>query len=157
MRKNKVFVSGTSLLVAVALMLCTASCGTILYPERRGQQAGRIDAGVAVLDGVGLVLFIIPGVIAFAVDFATGAIYLPSGHSRTDLDPRDLQNARIIQTKCTSLTLDEVETLVEQQIGQDIELGSAETKVARINSGNELVWGSISEVLTPDQFAIFFF
>ena len=157
MRKNKIFVSGTSLLVAAALMLCTASCGTILYPERRGQQAGRIDAGVAVMDGVGLILFVIPGVIAFAVDFATGAIYLPSGHSRTDLDPTDLQNARVIQTEGSTLTLNEIEALVEKQIGQDIELGSTETRVARIYSGNDLVWGSMSEVLTSDQLAVFFF
>jgi hypothetical protein len=52
-------------------------CGTILHPERRGQPSGRLDWGVVVLDGLGLLLFFIPGVIAFAVDFATGAIYLP--------------------------------------------------------------------------------
>lgn len=57
-----------------------AACGTLLYPERRGQRSGRIDVGVAVLDGIGLLFFIIPGVIAFAVDFSTGAIYLPGGH-----------------------------------------------------------------------------
>ena len=53
------------------------SCGTILYPERRGQKAGRLDVGVVLLDGLGLLFFLIPGVIAFAVDFATGTIYLP--------------------------------------------------------------------------------
>src|SRR5215469_13362952 len=58
-----------------------ASCGTILYPERRGQPAGRLDVGVVALDGIGLLLFLVPGVIAFAVDFATGAIYLPPGYA----------------------------------------------------------------------------
>src|SRR5215472_17337813 len=53
------------------------SCGTILYPERRGQPRGPLDPGVVVLDAIGLLFFIIPGVIAFAVDFSTGAIYLP--------------------------------------------------------------------------------
>lgn len=57
--------------------LMTTGCGTILYPERRGQPKGRLDWGVAVLDGLCLLLFFVPGVIAFAVDFATGAIYLP--------------------------------------------------------------------------------
>jgi len=150
MRKNKVLLNGTCLLIAGALMLCTSSCGTILYPERRGQAAGRLDAGVAVLDGIGLLLFIVPGVIAFAVDFATGAIYLPAGHSRADLDPADLQNARVIQTHRTSLTLYEIEALVEQQIGQDIELGAPETRVARIYSGQDLVWGSISDIPASD-------
>lgn len=55
----------------------TAGCGTILYPERRGQPKGRLDWGVVALDGLCLLLFFVPGVIAFAVDFATGAIYLP--------------------------------------------------------------------------------
>ncbi|HEU4430607.1 MAG TPA: hypothetical protein VFT98_17740 [Myxococcota bacterium] len=55
------------------------ACGTILYPERRGQKSGRIDPAVAIMDGIGLLLFLIPGLAAFAVDFATGAIYLPGG------------------------------------------------------------------------------
>src|SRR5689334_12007234 len=67
-------VAGT-LTVSGAVFL--ASCGTILYPERRGQTAGRLDVGVVALDGIGLLLFLVPGVIAFAVDFATGTIYLP--------------------------------------------------------------------------------
>jgi hypothetical protein len=52
-------------------------CGTIFYPERRGQPAGRLDWMIVALDGVGLLFFFVPGVIAFAVDFMTGAIYLP--------------------------------------------------------------------------------
>jgi hypothetical protein len=70
----------------------TAGCGTILYPERRGQPAGRLDWGVVALDGVGLLLFFVPGVIAFAVDFATGSIYLPPAEdyqlSRGERPPR---------------------------------------------------------------------
>ena len=71
-------IAGT-LTVGTAVFL--ASCGTVLYPERRGQPAGRLDVGVVALDGIGLLLFLVPGVIAFAVDFATGAIYLPSEHA----------------------------------------------------------------------------
>jgi hypothetical protein len=33
------------------------------------------------LDGLGLLLFFVPGVVAFAVDFYTGAIYLPIAQS----------------------------------------------------------------------------
>ncbi len=52
------------------------SCGTILYPDRRdGRHTDKIDAGVAVLDATGLLFFIIPGLVAFTVDFATGCIY----------------------------------------------------------------------------------
>lgn len=54
-----------------------SGCGTLLYPERRGQPGGRIDWKVVALDGIGLLIFFVPGVIAFAVDIMTGAIYLP--------------------------------------------------------------------------------
>jgi len=64
-----------SLLVASQL----AACGTIIYPERRGQTHGAIDPGVVALNAVGLILFLVPGVVAFGVDFVTGSIYLPGG------------------------------------------------------------------------------
>lgn len=69
-----------SLLVCSAILLQLVSCGTLLYPERRGQRSGELDAAVVLMDGIGLLFFIIPGVIAFAVDIDTGAIYLPSAH-----------------------------------------------------------------------------
>ncbi len=68
-----------ALALLVALGVESSACGTLIYPERRGQRSGRIDPGVAVMDGIGLLLFIIPGMVAFAIDFSTGAIYLPSG------------------------------------------------------------------------------
>ena len=53
-------------------------CGTVLHNERVGQPHSRdIDWKVAGLNGLGLILFFVPGVVAFAVDFYTGAIYLP--------------------------------------------------------------------------------
>jgi hypothetical protein len=64
--------------VVLALVLQTG-CGTLMYPSRRGQTGGRIDGGVAVLDAIGLLFFILPGVIAFAVDFSQGTIYYPGG------------------------------------------------------------------------------
>jgi hypothetical protein len=54
-------------------------CGTLIYPERRGQKTGNVDVGIALLDALWLIVFIVPGVVAFAVDFTTGAIYLPGG------------------------------------------------------------------------------
>ncbi len=67
------------MVVSILLLVQVVGCGTIMYPERRGQNQGQIDSGVAILDGLGLLLFIIPGVVAFAVDFSTGAIYYPAG------------------------------------------------------------------------------
>ncbi|WP_437205197.1 hypothetical protein [Planctomicrobium sp. SH664] len=54
-----------------------SGCGTFMHPERRGQPAGRIDWKVVTLDGLTTLLLVVPGLIAFAIDFGTGAIYLP--------------------------------------------------------------------------------
>lgn len=87
MKRNKNIIRIFSLLMIFAIALQAAGCGTILYPERRGQvdpgvivRGGvlQIDPGVAILDAVLLVFFVVPGIVAFAVDFSTGAIYLPS-------------------------------------------------------------------------------
>ncbi len=75
-----------SLLFCSILAVQLVSCGTLLYPERDGQKTGTLDLTVVLLDGVGLLFGIIPGVIAFAVDLHTGAIYLPPGHPRSKKD-----------------------------------------------------------------------
>ncbi len=68
-----------SLVAAMALptagAVANSGCGTILYPERRGHHGGRVDVGVAVMDGLWCLVFIIPGVVGFIVDFGNGAIY----------------------------------------------------------------------------------
>lgn len=79
----------SSLLVAALLSQITA-CGTLLYPERRGQIEGKIDPVVAGMDAIGILFFVIPGLIAFGIDFASGAIYLPSG--KYSVAPEALQN-----------------------------------------------------------------
>jgi hypothetical protein len=71
--------AGTGLTLAAASL---SACGTIMYPERKGQIDGKIDPTVAILNGVGLLLFLVPGVIAFAVDFSNGTIYLPGTQTR---------------------------------------------------------------------------
>ena len=79
---------------ALCLTLITqlAACGTIFYPDRRGQVSGRIDPAVAIMNAIGLLFYIIPGLLAFAVDFTTGAIYLPGG-KHAQIDPQHLQKA----------------------------------------------------------------
>ncbi|UTA48428.1 hypothetical protein L1F30_02505 [Simiduia sp. 21SJ11W-1] len=64
---------------ALVLLLNTTACGYFLYPERVGQTDGRVDPTVVILDAAGLLFGILPGVVAFAVDLSTGAIYLPAG------------------------------------------------------------------------------
>jgi hypothetical protein len=138
------------------IMLWTTSCGTIIYPERRGQSAGKVDVGVAVLDGIGLLVFFVPGVIAFAVDFATGAIYLPASSSaQLGIDPSNLHDAKIIMAEAKTLTRCEIETVVQEEIRQDIDLAAPKTRVARVLPNEPLVWGKITDTLTPNQLYAF--
>jgi hypothetical protein len=75
----KKLIKGVRILIVAIVMLQLTGCGTILYPERKGQKGGTIDSGIVVLDAVGLLIFVIPGVIAFIVDANNGTIYLPGG------------------------------------------------------------------------------
>ena len=77
-------------------------CGTILYPERRGQVSGPLDWKVVALDAVGLLFFFVPGIVAFAVDFSTGAIYLPASELAESGDRRELV---AVQVPAEELTL----------------------------------------------------
>lgn len=83
----------SALIITLLLSLTLTACGTILYPERKGQISGRIDPAIAVLDGIGLLFFLVPGVIAFAVDFSDGTIYLPHG-KRSHLTANELKQLR---------------------------------------------------------------
>ena len=156
MKTDQLLFRWISLTVAVSVMLGATSCGTLIYPERRGQTAGRIDVGIAVLDGIGLLAFLIPGVIAFAVDFSTGAIYLPpSSSSQLELDPTQLQDSKITKLASKRLTQREIQALVQAHIREDIRLASPETRVAKVLPDQPLVWSSVSEALTPAQLAAF--
>ena len=75
---NKKVLNAIALIIVILTSMQTLSCGTILYPERRGQTSGEIDPGVVLLDVILFIPGIIPGVIAFAVDLTTGAIFKPS-------------------------------------------------------------------------------
>ncbi len=66
--------------LALPLAFASPSCGTILHADRQHQpHSGRLDPNVLILDGLGLLLYVVPGLVAFGVDFYTGAIYLPEG------------------------------------------------------------------------------
>jgi hypothetical protein len=145
-----------SMLTVLFIMLWTTSCGTMIYPERRGQSAGKIDVGVAVLNGIGLLVFLVPGVIGFAVDFTTGAIYLPpSSSAQLEINPLILQDAKVIMAEAQTLTRCEIEKLVQEEIRQNIDLASPETRVARVLPNKPLVWGKITDTLTPNQLYAF--
>ena len=107
MKFGRLFVGLVCVVVSVVLMTQLYGCGTIIYPERRGQTGGTVDPGIAIMDALWFIVFIIPGFVAFAIDFSTGAIYFPHGSKRASdpgehgkmtvvrVDPRDLNEAKI--------------------------------------------------------------
>jgi len=66
-------------------MVVSSGCGLLLYPERQGQTSGKIDPVVVGLDMLGLVFFIVPGLVAFALDYSSGTIYLPNSADSVDV------------------------------------------------------------------------
>lgn len=67
----------------IAALVSQVACGTLLYPERRSQKpTGRVDYGVVLMDAAWMLVFLVPGIAAIVVDFATGAIYLPDGRKQ---------------------------------------------------------------------------
>lgn len=119
-----------SSILAAMLLIQLSGCGYILHPERRGQTGGRIDAGIAILDGVGLLLFVVPGVIAFIVDFSTGAIYYPGG-LRGALDPQDMKQCLFDTEHLSRARLEEI---IRTHTGLDVQLDDAHVRVTRLES-----------------------
>jgi len=66
---------------ALAALILASSCGTLFFPERKGQPSGKMDPNILVLDASLLIFWIVPGVVAFVVDFYTHAAYLPPGRT----------------------------------------------------------------------------
>jgi hypothetical protein len=70
----------TGILLSLLLVLPFSSCGTLMFKERQGQpHQSSLDPNVVIMDSLGLLLFVLPGLVAFGVDFSTQAIYLPEG------------------------------------------------------------------------------
>lgn len=120
--------------VCLTLVVQLAGCGTLMYPERRGQRSGRVDVGVAVLDGIGLFFFLIPGIIAFAVDFSEGTIYLPAG-ALSSLNLKEIKVAKFDPRHANAAT---IEAIVRRETGQRVTLNQDTMQVARLGSLEEM-------------------
>ncbi len=132
--------------ICAILIFQLVGCGTIMYPERKGQKSGKIDAGVAVLDGLGLLLFLIPGIIAFAVDFNNGTIYLP-GTSRSSLDINNIKQVKF-DPKHNSIA--SIEKIIKEETGYEVKLYQDNTKVFKLKSVDEMMV-SLKEVWPGTQ------
>ncbi len=116
--------------LAASLVIQLSACGTLFYPDRRGQIDGRIDPAVAVLNAVGLLFYVIPGLIAFAIDFATGAIYLPNG--QYSVAPEKLQDAIGADGQIDQARL---KAIIEAETGRSLPLD--DPRLIRQHGGSE--------------------
>jgi len=119
----------------VMLALPQTGCGTIFWPERKGQPAGRLDPKVVALDAIGLLLFFIPGVIAFAVDFNNGTIYLPPGEYASNRKKTRWTKLRMSRRQPTS---EEIEELVALQTGKSVKLRGGTYRVGKLETVESL-------------------
>lgn len=133
--------------VAALLISQLTACGTILYPERRGQASGSIDAGVAVLDAVGLLFFFIPGVVAFGVDFATGAIYLPGGKMAT-LTPKEMDK---VKNNGNQLDMVAFKKVIAERSGLSIKKGTDMSKLQAVSMSSKQALLAALNIQTPNQ------
>ncbi len=121
------------ILSGAAMLPLLSSCGTIIYPDRVNQKKrGDLDFIVVGMDAVGLLFFLVPGIIAFAVDFGTGAIYFPENHKKgtretTIFDKIDNQ----VQTN-QPVSIRDVEKIVSERTGRKVKLQSRDIRTMRI-------------------------
>ena len=120
-----------SLVVCCVVFFNIISCGTILYPERVGQSKNQsatdIDVFVFCLDGLWCFAFVIPGLVAWGVDFMTGAIYLPS--NRASLNSSGKEKWQTVKVDPKKLNQAMLEKIIEDHTGKNISLNSPDISI----------------------------
>ena len=149
----KILDNGLRLFICAVFALQLTGCGTLMHPEREGQRGGRVDAGIAVLDGIGLLFFIIPGVIAFCVDFGNGTIYLPEHRMMSSLNIKDFREVKF-DPKHTSMAM--LERIIKDQTGCSVKLDQDNVKISKLKSVNEMMvqFAKIAPVVKNERIAL---
>ncbi len=97
--------------VVATLLTQLTACGSIFFP-------GKIDPLVAGLDAIGILFYVIPGLIAFGIDFATGAIYLPNG-TTAQIAPDKLHESIGADGRVDNQKL---QAIIQTELGQSLPL-----------------------------------
>ena len=129
--KNYFYVLRVLIVGIVSLQM--VSCGTLMYPERRGQKAGQLDVGIVVLDAIGLLFGLIPGIIAFAVDFSSGAIYLPTSKSGMHGG-----KYRIVKFDPGHYTNESLEAMISKETGLDFHFNDKRIQYIKLKNADEV-------------------
>ncbi|KJS24370.1 MAG: hypothetical protein VR75_15275 [Hyphomonadaceae bacterium BRH_c29] len=125
--RRNLLAGGSAALLATSL----TGCGTLLYPERKGQgSGGRLDPSILILDGIGLLMFLVPGIIAFAVDFGNDTIYLP----RSRADASDV----IKVTRTAQLSKPEIDRIWNETYGEDAPFELSQVRREQLHTGTDV-------------------
>ncbi|MDZ7830119.1 MAG: hypothetical protein U5L07_00040 [Desulfobacterales bacterium] len=144
--KQTIFVKKLlSIFIFIALLTQISACGYLLHPDRRGQTGGRIDVGIVALDGIGLLFFLVPGIIAFAVDFSTGCIYLPGGRFSAIPDNDEI---RVIQVDPAELNEAAIKKIIIRETGVSAGFDLNRAQVYALNGSGD-VPGRFAAVKKP--------
>jgi len=121
-----------SSLLALTLVTQISSCGYVFHPDRRGQtNSDKVDWAIVGLDAIGLVFFIVPGLIAYAVDVYSGTIYLKktaTGYSAASIEG-DWSNAEIIKLDPKKISDASVVQAIKQRTGITVNYDDPRLKV----------------------------
>jgi len=149
----KTLVNALRIFICGVVTMQLVGCGTLMYPERRGQRGGSIDAGVAVLDGLGLLLGIIPGVIAFAVDFSNGTIYLPG---RTRLGLLDFKHIKQVKFDRKNTSLASIERIIKDETGCAFKFNQENIRLSKLRSIKDMMvqFAQADYVVNNDRIAL---
>ena len=125
-------------LTMVAVLNSTTGCGLLLHPERQGTRGGNLDPAIVLLDGIGLFFFLVPGIIAFAVDFVQGTIYMGGSggrrHLTGDLPPDADALAGMKMIKINGpLTKANIEAAIARELGRPVDITSDLVQVQAID------------------------
>lgn len=103
-----------SLFVAASAFFFVTACGTLLKPNQINRSHSKnLDVTIVVLDAIGLLFFLVPGIIAFAIDHTNGTLYLPRG--RISLNDTSIDGVhKALVANGYDLTKEQVEVATEQ-------------------------------------------
>ncbi|MEY4588424.1 MAG: hypothetical protein RL497_500 [Pseudomonadota bacterium] len=126
--------------VALAAFLHSSTgCGLLLHPERQGSRGGNLDPTIVLLDGLGLFFFLVPGIVAFAVDISTGCIYAGGGgggSKRRHLSALPPSAEELTAMKKITLvgpaTKANIEAALEREFGQKVDITAAGVQVQHL-------------------------
>lgn len=84
-----------SIVFIFILSLLIASCGT-LSKKTFVKNTGKVDYYIVFLDSLGLLVFVVPGIIALSIDYATGTLFLTEEQEKSRSYPLSPDQVRTL-------------------------------------------------------------